>query len=46
VLAEELCSQNTERADAAMRKHVAYGRDDVLQTLETLYPQSRLGAGL
>lgn len=46
VLAEELCSQEVERADAAMRKHVVYGRDDVLQTLEALYPQSRLAAGL
>jgi DNA-binding GntR family transcriptional regulator len=46
VLAEELCSQNIERADAAMRSHVMYGRDEVLQTLETLYPRDRLGVGL
>lgn len=46
VLAEELCSQDIERADAAMRSHVMYGRDEVLQTLETLYPRDRLGVGL
>jgi len=46
ILAEEFCSQNIERADAAMRSHVMYGRDEVLQTLETLYPRDRLGVGL
>jgi DNA-binding GntR family transcriptional regulator len=46
ILAGELCSQNIERADAAMRSHVMYGRDEVLQTLETLYPRDRLGVGL
>ena len=30
ILAEEFCSQNIERADAAMRSHVMYGRDEVL----------------
>ena len=45
VLAEELCSQDVGRADAAMRAHVMYGRDEVLQTLETLY-SDRIAVGI
>lgn len=46
VLAEELCSQDVGRADAAMRAHVMYGRDEVLQTLETLYSGDRIAVGI
>lgn len=43
-LAEKLCSQDVDSADAAMRAHVVYGRDEVLQIMESLYLRERAAA--
>ncbi len=36
-LAEALCQGDLEKADAAMREHVIYGREDLLGTLVSLF---------
>jgi DNA-binding GntR family transcriptional regulator len=43
-LALKLCSESPEAADAAMRTHVVYGRDEVLQALEAQYVRDGLAA--
>jgi GntR family transcriptional regulator, rspAB operon transcriptional repressor len=44
-LAEALVTGDLEKADSAMRGHVAYGCEDLLRTLEPLFSQNFLLAG-
>lgn len=41
-LAEALCRQDVVTADSAMRGHVIYGRDELLQTLQSQYSRASL----